>query len=215
MTAIVVTPMNVSRPYGPIAHPLDSAVLVVLAGTTRPLTGREVARLAPEGTQQGVWKALRRLADEGLVDREEAGSSSLYVLNREHLATPAVEALVGIRTELLTRLRDAIRGWKIVPVHASLFGSAARGDGDVSSDIDLFIVRPAGVDQDDPVWSSQLDDLADHVRRWTGNRAGISQVAERDIKRLRRERPPVVDELDADAITLAGPDATELFPGKR
>ena len=50
-----------------------------------------------------------------------------------------VEATV-ISTALLDGLRDRIAAWPIAPVHASLFGSAARRDGDERSDIDVLVV---------------------------------------------------------------------------
>ncbi len=205
--------MDVSRPHGVISHPLDSTVLRVLVGTTQALTGRQVARLAGEGSQQGIWKALNRLVDQGVVEREEAGSSSLYTFNRDHLAAPGIELLVGLRGALLERLRQTFGNWAIRPVHASLFGSAARGDGDAASDIDLFIVRPKGVDAEDETWRDQLDKLADAVRRWTGNNAGIAELPEAELARLRRRRPPLLSELDADAITLAGPDVARILKG--
>jgi predicted nucleotidyltransferase len=203
--------MDVSRPHRVISHPLDGPVLRVLAGTTQPLTGRQVARLAEEGSQQGIGKALGRLAEEGLVDREEAGGASLYVLNRQHLAAPAAEVLSNLRGALLERLRKSFERWKTRPIHASMFGSAARGDGDTASDIDLFVVRPAGVDMEEEAWRKQIDRLADSVLRWTGNHAGIVEVPEEDLASLRRRRPPVLDELDQDAITLAGPDVSDVL----
>lgn len=206
--------MDVSRPHRVISHPLDGVVLRVLAGTSQALTGRQVARLASEGSQQGIWKALNRLADEGLVEREEAGSSALYTLNREHLAAPAVELLADLRGELLERLRRTFGEWDIKPVHASMFGSAARGDGDSASDIDLFIVRPQGVDVEDATWRNQLDELARSVRDWTGNHAGIVEFAGGDLAELRRRHPAVLEELDVDAITLAGLDVGRILRGE-
>ena len=213
MTARVVAPMDVSRPHGVISHPLDSTVLRVLVGTTQPLTGRQVARLADEGSQQGIGKALNRLVEEGVLEREEAGSSSLYTFNRQHLAAPAIERLVSLRGELLERLRQTFGEWEVEPVHASMFGSAARSDGDSASDIDLFIVRPEGVDGEDETWRAQLGELAESVWRWTGNHAGIAELSESELPKLRRRRPPVLDELDADAITLAGPEVGKLLRG--
>jgi predicted nucleotidyltransferase len=92
-----------------------------------------------------------------------------------------------------------------------MFGSAARGDGDTRSDIDLFVVRPADVPEDNPDWRDQLDRLSDHVHDWTGNRAALSEVSVAHVRRLRRDRPPVVEELRRDAITLAGPAPIELL----
>jgi predicted nucleotidyltransferase len=144
-------------------------------------------------------------------DPASAGNAYLYAFNREHLAAPAVELLAGSRLELERRLRAEIAAWKIAPTHVSIFGSAARGDGDTRSDIDVFVVRPAGVAEDDPGWRQELERLADHVHDWTGNRAAVSEVSAADVRRLRRARPPVVEELRRDAITLAGPTPTELL----
>lgn len=203
--------MNLSRPWALIRSPIDMEVVLVLRGTTRPLTGREVARLVRSGSQPAVNASLRRLAEEGLVHAEEAGNAYLYTFNREHLAAPALEQLATIRSELERRLRAEIAGWEIAPAHASIFGSAARGDGDNSSDIDVFVVRPRGVPEDDPGWRAQLDRLSEHVHAWTGNHVGLSEVSATDVRRLRRERPPVVEELRADAINLSGAPAAELL----
>jgi predicted nucleotidyltransferase len=210
MSAMLIT-MDLSRPWALIRSPIDTEVLLVLGGTTRPLTGREVARLVRTGSQPAVNAALRRLAEEGLVWGEEAGNAFLYTLDREHLGTPAVELLLGIRAELERRLRAEIAEWGIAPSHVSIFGSAARGDGDTRSDIDIFVVRPAGVAEDDPGWREQLEQLSDLIHNWTGNHAAISEVSTADVRRLRRERPPVVDELRRDAITVAGPTPAELL----
>jgi hypothetical protein len=47
---------------------LEGEVLSVLAGTSKPLTGREVARLARRGSDRGLRLALNRLAEQGIVD---------------------------------------------------------------------------------------------------------------------------------------------------
>jgi DNA-binding transcriptional ArsR family regulator len=203
--------MDVSRPYLAICPTLDSEVLVVLAGTSRPLTGREVARLTGRSSHAGVLDVLNRLAEHGLVDRREAGRAFLFTLNREHLAAPAVDILAGLRIELLRRIRRTIETWEHAPIHVSLFGSTARGEGDTESDIDLFVVRPRGVAEDDPGWRTQLDELATRIRRWTGNHAGIAEAAESEIERLRQDQPPVVHELRSEAIVLGGAEVPALL----
>jgi predicted nucleotidyltransferase len=203
--------MNLARPYSSASPSLEGDVLAVLAGTTRALTGREVARLARRGSQRGVLSALERLVDQGLVFRTDAGHSQLHTLNRDHLAAPAVELLVGMRGELLTRLGQFVNDWEIAPIHVSLFGSAARGDGGPDSDVDLLVIRPDGVPAEDLRWSAQLDQLADSVRRWTGNPAAIAELSMDDLRGLRERRPRVAKELEADAIALLGPDASALL----
>jgi hypothetical protein len=140
--------MDVSRPHtAVIGGALEGEVLSVLAGTTRPLTGRQIARLASHGSDRGLRLALNRLAAQGLVDTVEAPPAVLYSLNRDHIAAPIALELAGLRAELFRRLRRAIGEWQVPPMHASMFGSAARGEGDASSDIDLLVVRPASVDR--------------------------------------------------------------------
>jgi DNA-binding transcriptional ArsR family regulator len=207
--------MDIAHPYAAICPTLDSTVLATLAGTTKPLTGREVARLTGRSSHSGVLDALSRLTEHGLVDRAEAGRALLYSLNREHLAAPAVDVLAGMRAELLERLRRAIDEWEVAPIHASLFGSVARGDGDTRSDVDLFVVRPDATVADDPAWQAQRDDLAVRVQRWTGNRASIAEVSETELAQLGGSRRRIADELRAEAIVLHGPPIAELFRATR
>jgi predicted nucleotidyltransferase len=202
--------MDVSKPFTAISSGVDADVLVVLAGSTKPRSGRELARRAGR-SNTGVQHVLDRLVEHGLVNREEVGRTFLYELNRDHLLAPTVEQMADARAELVRRLRDAIDAWEVPPVHASLFGSAARGDGDASSDIDLLVVRPADVDPEDPAWRDQLNALADLVRRWTGNSAGIAEVSEGELPRLRKDRPPIVEEVGEDAVDLAGEETRKLL----
>ena len=119
--------------------------------------------------------------------------------------------MASAHTELTQRLRNMIGSWKIPAVHASLFGSAARGDGDTRSDIDLLIVRPTNLDPESKSWRAQIDALAEDVRRWTGNNAGITDISEADLPRLAEEQPPILAELRRDAIELAGRSPTTLL----
>lgn len=204
--------MHVGFPYMAVTGAgLEGEVLSVLAGTSKPLTGREVARLARRGSDRGLRLALNRLAEQGIVDTLAAPPAVLYSLNRDHVAAPVALALAGLRASLLERLRQRIAAWAIPARHASLFGSAARADGDSASDIDVFVVRPADVSAEDPVWRRQLDSLSRDVACWTGNHASISEVSEEEIESLATTRPPVVSELRRDAIMLAGRDTDELF----
>lgn len=214
MSGIVLN-MDVARPYSAVAPTVEGDVLVALAGTTRQLTGRQVAQLVRRGSQKAVSVALDRLVEQGVVLREEAGRAYLHVLNRDHIAAPVVELLAAMRGELLRRLREHLAGWSVVPSHASLFGSAARGDGDTQSDIDLLIVRPEGVNDDDHTWRSQLDELAQAVRVWTGNHAGIVELSKAEFRELPARRPPILADLRADGIDLAGTPLRKALKGIR
>lgn len=196
--------MDVSRPYRAVSPGLTGDVLTVLAGTTRPLTGREVAALVGHASVDGVRKALDRFVEHGLVSRQPAGRAYLHTLNRAHVAAAAVEALAAVRTSFLARLHDAVAGWETQPAHASLFGSAARLDGDTASDIDLFVIRPKGVEEEDGAWRAQVSELVDLVHDWTGNEASVVEYGERELGRLERSARGLLSDLRADRIDLAG-----------
>jgi predicted nucleotidyltransferase len=204
-----------SAPYSVLLTRTEGRILSTLAGTTRPLSGREVARLS--GTSpNGAWKTLRRFVEHGLVtEREAGGKTLLYTLNRDHLAADTALILTDLRSRLTDRLKARIEGWAVPPFHVCLFGSAARGDGDTGSDVDLVVIRPSGVNEADEQWRTQLDELADAVLSWTGNHAGISEIAHSDIARLERERPAILDELERDGIVLCGAPVKDVFAGKR
>ena len=173
--------MNFRHPFSTVTPTLDGDVLVVLAGVDTELTGREVHRLANRGSEHGVRKVLDRLTEEGVVHRRPAGSANLYRLNREHLATPAIEALAGMRRELLRRMRDTVAAWEIAPVGVVLFGSLARGEADRESDIDILVIRSSTVDADDSVWSAQVTGLQGAVSGWTGNDARVLEYGDDEI----------------------------------
>jgi predicted nucleotidyltransferase len=203
--------VDVARPYSAVSPSLDGEVLNVLAGTRRGLTGREVARLTGRSSHSGVIAVLNRLTEHGLVQRVELNRAFMFALNREHLAAPAVEELAELRPKLFEKIREAIATWAIAPIHVSLFGSTARGDGDRHSDIDLFVVRPEATAADDSRWRDQLDGLGEKIECWTGNRAAAPDISETDLARLAVDEAPILASLRADAILLAGPDISTLL----
>lgn len=207
--------MDFSQPYAAICPSLDGPVLDVLVHTTRPLTGREIARLARRGSERGVRLVLNRLVEHGLVTVQEAGPALLFVLNREHVAAGLVEGLARLWAELVDRIRRDIEGWPSQPVHVSIFGSAARGDGHTDSDIDLLIVRPERVAEDDPQWREQTHRLTERIERWSGNHASLHEVSPKGLKAALRREESIIAALREDAITVAGPEFAELIAGRR
>jgi hypothetical protein len=199
--------MNVARPYTAVCPTLDGDVLHVLAGTTMALTGRQVALLTGRTSHSGVLDSLHRLTEHGLVTRVELNRAYLFALNRDHLAAAAVEMLANLRGKLIEEIRRMVDEWQIAPLHVSLFGSAARGDGSTQSDIDLFVVRASDVDEDEPLWREQIDDLRGQIQRWTGNHASVVERDESQLASLREAQPPIFGELLSDAIVISGSPA--------
>lgn len=137
---------------------------------------------------------LLRMVDEGLVLEVPGG----YVLNRDHIAAPAVELLTTLHGELASRIRAAVEDWPTRPALVGLFGSAARRDGDASSDIDVLVVS------DDANLDDRVDGLAEQIRRWTGNRAQVIGRTPKEIAQLRRAKEPILSEWARDLLVIAG-----------
>jgi predicted nucleotidyltransferase len=203
--------MDLGQPYTAVCPSLEGPVLDVLAHTTRPLTGREVARLARRGSERGVRLVLNRLVAHGLVTAQEAGRSFLFVLNRDHVAAGVVEGLAGLRMELIERMRREIDGWDSVPVHAAIFGSAARGDGHLDSDVDFLVVRPGATAEDDLRWSEQLHTLAEKVEIWSGNHLSVHELSPTQLRAAVQRNEPIIVSLREQTVVLAGPDFADLI----
>ena len=124
--------MDLSDPARAVMTPSVSAVLRVLVrASPAEFTLREVARLAGV-SHNSAQTVVHRLADHGLVTVRPAGRALLCGFNSEHLAADAVAALVTLRSRLVQALAEELSGWSPPPTHASLFGSAARGDADLT-----------------------------------------------------------------------------------
>jgi DNA-binding transcriptional ArsR family regulator len=164
---------------------------------------REIARLA--GLQHSTVRVvLDRLVEHGLVRTEPAGRSLLCSLNREHLAAGPIIALVTLRSTLIRFLQTELAAWPIAPIHASVFGSFARHDGDTASDIDVLVVRGDRVAADDPVWERSLSDARGKVRTVTGNPLSIVELSVSELRAALSAEEPIATAWRADAVHLIG-----------
>jgi len=216
---------------------LDGPVLAVLAAAGKPMTVGEVAALMPRGSEIGVRKSLARLVGQGIVRATEMGRNRVHQLNRDHIAAPVAEALAGLRLVLWKRLRSTLGSWNPKPVYGCVFGSAARGDGDAYSDIDLLLVRAPATGETDPrrssggvaeivaghasefmatrlterqlsKWARQVDQLRGLVSAWTGNPLQVLEMSVFEWSDHRGGVPALTPRLTA---TLSRSQAT--FPG--
>src|SRR5436190_2670492 len=151
--------MDVSSPISSVIPSLDGSVLGALAGTTAPINLSSVHKLAGRGSLSGVRRVLVRLVGTGIVLDVPGG----YVLNRDHVAVPAVSSLAHLWAEVLDRVRRHVAEWPHAPRLVGVYGSAARRNGDNESDIDLLVVS------DSAGTPEQAAALGAHVQRWTGN----------------------------------------------
>jgi predicted nucleotidyltransferase len=206
--------VDVSHPIRVVVPSLDGPVLEVLAGTTRPMTVFDVHRVGGSGSVNGIRKVLERMTRVGLVTADRRGNATYYAANRDHLAWPAVEALVALGLALRTAIVQEVERLSIAPLHVSLFGSAARRDGDADSDIDLLIIKPDSAADTDQ-WNDELDRLRASILHVSGNRC---QVFDMSLRRLRQHidaGDPLVAAWLRDGVLLAGSELSEIIEQAR
>ena len=223
--------MNLTDPSMAITSSLDGPVLVVLAKAGKPLTVSEVASNSERGSEIGIRKSLGRLLVQGIVESTQLGSTRVYSLNRDHVAAAVVIEMADIRPELWRRFAREIERWSVRPLYACIFGSAARHEGDFDSDIDMLLVRPSTISEVNEAqksksiwiavgmwaeviatrvmsesqikkWESNVDNLHDLVRRWTGNPLQVVSITAIEWSENRRTQSEIYRNIAQDEIRL-------------
>jgi len=233
--------MDLSDPTGAVTPTLDGPVLAVLAVAGRPLTVGDVARIAARGSEIGIRRCLARLVEQGIVRATLVGRNQVHELNREHVAAEVAVALAGLRTELWRRMRDDLQSWRVKPLYACVFGSAARGDGDEASDIDVLLVRPPFPGEKPPSdlsrgvraqladsaarfvlgsaelepeakWETRVDALRDRVKAWTGNELQVVDLSFFEWRHPPKQHQRLFAEIRRERIDLTKARGVSVWP---
>ena len=176
--------MDLSSPLSSLIPSVDAVVLEALAGSAHC-----------------SWHRRRRATNHGAV----------YRLNREHLLASSVLAAARARRELLQRLGDACGRLTPTPISACVFGSVARNEAGLESDIDLLIIVDGVSDVDD--WADQIYELTTQVEARTGNRLEVITQSTDHLAGLVRVGEPIVASWQRDAITVYGTELGAVLLG--
>jgi predicted nucleotidyltransferase len=104
---------------------------------------RELARVT-DTTAGTLHKELTKLAEAGLLLREEQGNQVRYQANRQCPIYSELASLFRKTTGLADVLANALQPLADNIKTALVFGSVARGEETASSDIDLLIIGDVG-----------------------------------------------------------------------
>ena len=168
--------MDFMRPIEAIVPGAQGRVLAVLAETTAELNLRTIAQLAGVSQAQAS-RVLPGLVELGVVERREVPPASLFRLEPEHVAALALLDIARSTDFVLDEVGRLAGALPHPPLSVIVFGSFARREAGPDSDIDLVVVRPAGLDEDDEAWSESIEGWRRDVRRLTGNPVEVLEVS--------------------------------------
>jgi predicted nucleotidyltransferase len=185
-----------SEPFGGVIPGARGAVLGALLRTDAPMTGRQLhALVSDDCSLWTVQEALKTLTKLGLVNSQTIGRAGVHTINEDHVAVAPLRALLDPIAALTEIVREAV-GDDVQTV--ILFGSIARGEANIDSDVDLAVIAPAG-------WDGRTD-LEDAVRTRLGNDCDVLVFTREDFNRLAAttEAEPVVRQILTDGVPLIG-----------
>ena len=186
--------MLFNEPFGGVIPGARGAVLAALLRTGTPLTGRQIHGLVSD--DYSLWtvqEALKVLTQLGLVNTQTIGRAGVHTINEDHVFVAPLRALL----DPIAALTDTVSETVGETVNAViLFGSIARGEAAIHSDVDLAVIAPAG-------WEGRTD-LEDAVRTRLGNDCDVLVLTPEDFIRRSGAVEPVIREILTDGVALIG-----------
>lgn len=167
--------MDFVQPIEAVVPGAQGAVLAVLAETTAELNLRTIAQLSGVSKAQAS-RVLPRLVEFGMVERREVPPSSLFRLVPEHVASRTILDLARSPDSVLRHIGEMARDLPGPPLSVIVFGSLARREAGIDDDIDVVVVRPMNLDEDDEMWITSVEQWRAAVRRLTGNPVEVLEV---------------------------------------
>ncbi|GAB3610155.1 hypothetical protein GCM10027414_22810 [Humibacter ginsengiterrae] len=200
--------MNLSEPLDGLTTTVEAAVLRVLARADTGFSGRRVHALADVGSTSSVHRALGSLVRVGVVTAEVSPPSIIYRANRDHVLWPVIQAGLDARARVFGGIRTFCK--ELVPEEVPdeqgltvvVYGSVARRESTLDSDVDLFVVFPDEFDGD-----ARADigyRLSGHVGRITGNETQVVSVDRSEVAERIKENDALIVNVLRDGILVFG-----------
>lgn len=195
--------MDFVRPIEAIVPGAQGRVLSVLAETTAELNLRTIAQLAGVSQAQAS-RMLPGLVELGIIERREVPPASLFRLVPEHVAARALLALARSTDTVLDEIGRLAGALPHPPLSVIVFGSFARREAEPVSDIDLVVVRPTDIDEDDDAWAESIEGWRRDVGRLTGNPVEVLEVSNDEAASRLTGRSPVWADIRRDGRVVHG-----------
>jgi predicted nucleotidyltransferase len=197
--------MNLSEPLDGLTSRVEAASLRVLARADAGFSGRQVHALAGVGSTSSVHRALAGLVEVGIVTSTPQPPAIVYRINRLHALWPAVELALAARAQVFAGIGAFCA--EVLPRELDLtvviYGSVARSDSALASDVDVLVVYPDAIDPEARADFSYR--IAGHIERVTGNEAQVFSIERAELAQRVAENDPFIANVLADGILVHGP----------
>jgi len=197
--------MRIRRPLDDLfGNPNNVKILRHLILYPSPvITGRGIAREL-DMSHATCTRSLNSLVNTGFLIRRRVGNSAIYeIAGDSAMYIDILEPAFRAEARLLQRLADALlTGIKGKVLSVYLFGSVARGEDTLSSDVDIFMLikKPS----DSGAVKTALE--ANKEKAYRLFRIGVGTVVydKEEFERMREKKSPLAEEIMGDGVLLAG-----------
>ena len=191
----------------------ESRVIFALGRVHKQMSGRQIARVTdvPKTTVQRILNHYEKI---GLVELEQQGRTYLYSLNRKHVLWAAFEIVFSARESLLEYMKKKYEALAAeYDASVTLFGSVARFESSIDSDIDIFLVVPAKTEIDDSLREEILNKtskIEEKVFKRSGNTLNTLTITTTDVKRMKKSSDALLANVLNEGKHVAGEALPEL-----
>lgn len=196
-----------------LGTPAAVRILRVMAQYGSPLSPPHIAQRAAI-TRSGTNKALAHLSELRVVETVGQGRYVSYQLNSRHPLAPALIALFQAERQRLDGIFDTVRraaeAISPKPIAVWLFGSGARGDDRIESDLDIALV---GTPDQGPVQADALRDALFEVSDALAFQPSVIMVTQADLERMKQNDTAFWQNLTRDAVPLLGASPEQVAHG--
>jgi len=188
------------------------AVMRALKNYAVGVSGREVARVAGMSAKSCL-NSLTSLENLGVVNRVRGGRDHLFSLNRDHFLVKQV-VIPNLNSEkkfVQSLFADIKKGLGKNAVSIILFGSTARREENIQSDLDICIVFKNAASK------KKVEKIITDLSFFLNKKYGVSlapfYISEADFaKRAKTKKSPVAD-IIKEGRQISGKTIKELISG--
>lgn len=204
--------MDYTHPLESVFPGAQSRVLAVLARVDVEFSLRTLARVAQVSPAQ-VSRIMPPLVELGLVQRRDISPLAMFRMIRTHVASQAVIALLDSRATVLRHLGSLAETTNLPAASIIVFGSFARRESEIQSDIDIVIVRPDDMDEDSRVWVDPILRWQEEASCLSGNEIQILEYTRTEVHQRLNSDVPLWDNILQDGIVVFGESLSRLQQG--